>query len=272
MTQIEPVHSKDGQTYWIEEGDTLYGERLKHGQYQKSNWEFVQKVLPQFRNCIDIGSNNACNAINYAKQFEWVECFEPTPLAQQLWKKTVSDNNVGNVTLHTVALGEKQTTTEILLHERNGGHNHLSHYDKNPRTNGTKCNRPTHSVDVKRLDDFEFERIDFIKIDVEGYEKFVLEGAQATIQRERPMLQLEIVGNQCYKFNYFAEDMINWIRSWNYRVVSKRDGWLDGDFTSNSGARKRIMYNGFERKGDMDLFFVPREWNIQLEPKWELFE
>lgn len=265
---IEPIHSRDGKIYWIEQGDTLYAERLKAGQYQKSNWQFVQKILPQFRNCIDIGSNNACNAINYADKFEFVDCFEPTPLAQTLWLNTVRDNAVANVKMHTVALGEVETQTEILLHERNGGHNHLAHYNKNPRANQERSTKNTCTVDVKRLDDFDFERVDFIKIDVEGYEKFVLEGAQATIQRERPLLQLEIVAKQCFKFNYFAEDMIDWIRSWDYRVASKRDGWLDGNFQT---VNRQLYYNNHPRKGDMDLFFVPCEWNTQLEPKLELF-
>jgi len=260
---IEPLHSKNGKTYWVECEDKLYKQRLQAGQYQKSNWEFVQKVLPQFRNCVDIGSNNACNAIHYAERFEWVECFEPTILAQELWKHTVEDNNVKNVTLHTEALGEYSGTTEIIIHENNGGHNHLAHYDKNPRADRNRLGRNTQSIQMRTLDLYNFTDIDFIKIDVEGYEKFVLEGAQATIQRERPMLQLEIVGNQCFKFNYFAEDMINWIRSWDYCVVSKRDGWLDGEFSTSKN--KRILYNGIERKGDMDLFFVPTEWNIQLE-------
>lgn len=269
--KIEAIHSKDGKTYWIEENDTLYSQRLRAGQYQKSNWEFAQKVLPQFRTCIDIGSNNAVNAINYADRFERVECFEPTPLAQQLWRNTVRDNSVENVELHTVALGERKTTTEILLHPRNGGHNHLAHWDKNPRSDRERSTRDTATVEVRTLDSFEFERVDFIKIDVEGYEWFVLQGGVQTISRERPLLQLEIVGNQCRKFNYSAEQMIEWIRQLGYRVASKRDGWLAGEFVTERGT---LLYDGLKRKGDMDLFFVPDEWQVELSSSsfGDLFE
>ena len=270
---IEPIQSRDGQTYWIESGDTLYAQRLQSGQYQRSNWTFAQSILPQFRNCIDIGSNNACNAVNYALEFEWVECFEPTPLAQQLWHNTVRDNGVSNVTLHTEALAEYSGTTEIITHQYNGGHNHLAHYDKNPRADRSRLGRNTVEVTVNRLDDYEFERVDFVKIDVEGYEWFVLQGAQATIARERPLLQLEIVANQCRKFNYRAEEMIEWIRNLDYRVCSKRDGWLDGVFEGRYRSdNKGLYHNGVKRKGDMDLFFVPLEWNKQLAPQQELFE
>lgn len=77
---IEPIHSKDGHTYWVEQGDTLYAQRLKAGQYQKTNWVFAQTLIDDWRRAIDVGSNNACNAIHYAERFQTVECFEPTPL------------------------------------------------------------------------------------------------------------------------------------------------------------------------------------------------
>lgn len=273
MTQTQAILSKDGKTYWVEEGDTLYIQRLQAGQYQRTNWDFAQKILPQFRRCVDIGSNNACNAVNYAERFDWVECFEPTELAQELWLNTVRDNAVTNVTLHKEALAERGGKTEILLHERNGGHNHLAHYDKNPRSRPEVRTRKVQEVETRTLDSYQFTDIDFIKIDVEGYEWFVLQGGEQTIMRERPLLQLEIVANQCRKFNYRAEEMIEWLRARDYRVCSKRDGWLDGVFEGKHRSdNKGLYHNGVKRKGDMDLFFIPMEWNTELEPKQELFE
>lgn len=270
---IEAIQSKNGKTYWVEMGDTLYAQRLKAGQYQRKNWDFAQTVLTQFRRCIDIGSNNACNAIHYAEQFDAVECFEPTQLAQQLWQRTVRDNQVNNVTLHTEALGEDTRDTQIILHERNGGHNHLSHYDKNPRTDIKNLGRSTQPVSQRTLDSYQFKDVDFIKIDVEGYELFVVHGAQQTIDTHRPLIQMEIVAQQCRKFDYLAEDLIAHMRGMGYRVCSKRDGWLDGVFTSScrSDDTKGIWHDGVKRKGDMDLFFVPKEWNHTLPPHMELF-
>ena len=256
MTNILPIHSKDGHTYWVEEGDTLYIQRLKAGQYQRTNWEFAQTLVDDWTRAIDVGTNNACNAIHYAKRFSQVECFEPTPLAQQLWTNTVRDNNVANVTLYPVGVGEKSYTTEIITHWKNGGHNHLTHYDKNPRANRDRSHREKVSVQVETLDSYNFTDVGFIKVDVEGYEKFVLEGAQALIAQSRPTIQLEIVSQQCRKFDYKAETMIEWIRSWDYTVVSKNRGNLYGTFTSDG---KQIFYNGEHYRREMDLWFQPNE-------------
>ena len=42
-------------------------------------------------------------------------------------------------------------------------------------------NAPTDTVDVFRLDDFNLDNVGFLKLDVEGYEREVLEGAQNTL-------------------------------------------------------------------------------------------
>jgi hypothetical protein len=45
---------------------------------------------------------------------------------------------------------------------------------------------------VKTLDSYNFDKVDFIKIDVEGYEPEVLEGAKQLINRHRPIIFFEV--------------------------------------------------------------------------------
>jgi FkbM family methyltransferase len=249
MTTILPINSKDGHTYWVEEGDTLYIERLKQGQYQRTNWHFAQLLVDDWSCAIDVGSNNACNAIHYAKRFSTVECFEPTPLAQQLWINTVRDNQVKNAVLHKFAVGESAKSVEMLAHVKNGGHNHI-------RATANDTIKEIYRVDVRTLDSYTFQNVGFVKVDVEGYEKFVLEGAQQLIQQSRPTIQLEIVSHQCRKFGYKPEQMIEEIRSWDYTVVSKNRGNLYGEFTSS---QNQVLYEGRHHRREMDLWFQPNE-------------
>lgn len=274
---IEAVNSRDGHTYWIESEDTLYKQRLSAGQYQGNNWRFIQQHIQDFRNCLDIGSNNACNAIHYAKRFGHVYCWEPTQLAQQLWRNTVRDNSTQNVTLHTEALAETHKTTEIVIHEKNGGHNHLDNRTTPTWTGkkwiqkqyNTQRRRQLQSVDCRPLDDYKLQEVDFIKIDVEGYEWFVLKGAEQTLQANRPILQLEIVASQCRKFGYWGEQMIEWLRDRDYRALSKKRGWLDGEFRSY---RTHLLHNDEHTRGDMDYFFIPQERDLQLNRYEQLFD
>jgi len=51
----------------------------------------------------------------------------------------------------------------------------------------------TYQVDVRTLDSFGFIDVRFIKADVEGSEREVLDGARETIARDRPVLLLELL-------------------------------------------------------------------------------
>jgi FkbM family methyltransferase len=262
-SNIKEIKSRDGRTYWIEAGDTLYESRFQAGSWQKRNLDYASTLIDNWTRCLDVGSNMACSAVLYADVFQTVECFEPTPLNIDLWKLTINANNITNCVLHEVGVGEREYTTEIVTHERNGGHNHLSNSDR-PRWTGKKWaereqkprQRVCVPVDVKTIDSFNFQDVGFIKLDIEGYEKFALEGAIDTITRCRPTLQLEIRANQCRKFGYWAEDMIDWIRSLGYTVMSKNTGEMDGTFKSH---RNELLYNGEVMRREMDIFFQPNE-------------
>jgi FkbM family methyltransferase len=255
-SNIKEIKSRDGFTYWIEAGDTLYEQRFIVGSWQKRNLDYASTLIDDWTRCLDVGSNMACSAVLYSQVFQNVECFEPTPLNIDLWKRTIGANNIANCVLHEVGVGEKNYTTEIICHERNNGHNHLTHYDKNPRADPERSSRSRVQVDVKTIDSYNFQDVGFIKFDIEGYEKFALEGAVDTISRCRPTLQLEIRANQCRKFGYWAEDMIQWIRDLGYTVMSKNTGEMDGTFKSH---RNDLYYNGEVLRREMDIFFQPNE-------------
>ncbi len=244
MLDIVPIHSKDNHTYWVDATDKLYIQRLRNGQYQGHNWQFAQTLIKQYRNAIDIGSNNACNAIHYAKRFNHVLCFEPTGVTQTLWKNTVRDNNVANATLYTTALAEKAYATEIVLFKHNLGHNHLENQYYWDPSRTRRRTRATQAVQCVTLDSYNFSDIDFIKIDVEGFELNVLKGAVNTISANRPVCQLEIVEHQCKLFYYTPQDLFDYFNNLNYVAV----------------CRKRGIINEYSPlKGCMDYWFVPRE-------------
>jgi hypothetical protein len=61
------------------------------------------------------------------------------------------------------------------------------------------------AIDIRSLDDFELAKIDFIKIDVEGFETDVLLGAAQTIERCKPVILIEVFENSREKVNKLME-------------------------------------------------------------------
>ncbi len=54
-------------------------------------------------------------------------------------------------------------------------------------------------AELRSLDSFGFRNVSFMKIDVEGFEDHVLDGARETVQRNRPVILIEIQGGQRYE-------------------------------------------------------------------------
>jgi FkbM family methyltransferase len=128
----------------------------------------------------DIGANIGY----YALMFQhWVGgrgtvlCFEPEPDNLEELRRNVDRNRLASVTVMPIALGAKDESVSIAR-------------GINASITAESTDRVT--VPVRRLDSVPIGRLDFIKIDVEGYEAFVLAGATATLQRFRPDLFIEI--------------------------------------------------------------------------------
>jgi hypothetical protein len=74
-------------------------------------------------------------------------------------------------------------------------------------------------VPARTIDSYNFEEVDAIKIDVEGTEMFVIEGAKDTIDRCRPSVQVEIVPKQCAQYGYNPQDLYDFFAQRDYVCV-----------------------------------------------------
>ena len=99
-----------------------------------------------------------------------------------------------NVVLHSIALVRRMVSARMRTLASHSSH-HL--YRSCPRVQSALQTRnfnftvPKHGdfeAPVRTLDSFEFEDVDFLKMDVEGYERHVLLGAVETLKRERPTM------------------------------------------------------------------------------------
>jgi len=140
---------------------------------------------------VDIGAHVGLWTIQLLQRFERVECFEPVPQHLECWRKNVVDYD-GRVTLHEVALGHQSNMmTKMRVISKLSGRSRIEDCDESIE------------VPITTLDSFSIDQVDLIKIDTEGYEKFVIEGAISTIQRCRPVMIVE--QKEAYSGNYGLE-------------------------------------------------------------------
>src|SRR6056300_1520654 len=282
-TTKDLIHNRMGRLYWVWKDDALYVQRFarENGPYQGRNLKWLRKCVPNARTIVDVGMNVANNTMEYATWAQTVHGFEPTPSTYELAKanielnqhvelkgryynsqKVISEHNpnhadgwyklpdktfasltmTANVHTHNVGLGNVAGSFQMEDHPNNVGHNCILTEERKEKTK-----YDVYTVTVNTLYSYNFEDVDAIKIDCEGYEYPILQGALNTISRCRPVVQLEIVEAQCKKFGYTPQDMFDLFHT-------QIGDYVTTDFQGNDLGTdwKRI-------KGVMDRFFVPKE-------------
>jgi FkbM family methyltransferase len=165
----------------------LYMWRLirKHLRKGERELHILPRIVPPGRIAIDVGANKGVYSHLLARLAAQVQAFEPNPKLFRVLTRTLP----ANVVAHRMALSDREGMAELIIPRSSHGYSNQT-ASLNPR----KRNEGAGIVAVpqRRLDSFGFNNVGFIKIDVEGFEQAVLEGARDTIMRERPVIQVEL--------------------------------------------------------------------------------
>jgi len=139
---------------------------------------------------LDIGANIGCTAIFFGAVARRVIAFEPSPTTFELLRVNVAEAGLRGVELHNFGLGAVPGSSELTFAPSNRAGGFVS--DKTTASVG----HVTEPISIRRLDDvapaLSLDGIDLVKVDVEGFEQSVLQGARGTIDRFRPIAALEL--------------------------------------------------------------------------------
>ena len=164
---------------------------------------------------LDIGANVGLWSRDLVKSFGRVIAFEPVALFRECLEQNVTG---ANFEVRPIALGDQDTMGTMIITEDNSGHSHLD-----PNTMGAG------DVQVVRLDNLNLHDINYIKIDCEGYEYRILQGAEQTIQRCRPVVVIEQKPHDAYSKQYGQFAAVDLLKSWGMiRLDQVRDDWIMG--------------------------------------------
>lgn len=260
--KTEQIINDIDRTFFVNaDEDKFFKEKFGGRPYQLRNLKFLRKCCPVKPVIIDVGMHIGQNTIEYATWASEVHGFEPCKSSFELAKKNIECNQqhwskdkywwylnspgslqlTGKVKLYNVGLGNKNENV-YLEHSKNTGHNKIV----------IKPNNNSEMVEIRILDSYKFNNIDIIKIDVEGYELFVLEGAKNTIKRCRPVIQLEVNENHLKNFNVTPEQLFEFFDD-NYVFCSYKGTLMQDYYVSSIGVS--------------DYFFIPGDLYDVLDKK-----
>jgi FkbM family methyltransferase len=189
-----------------------------------------EKKLEEFYNCmdltgatvIDIGAHIGRHAIPLAKKVGmtgFLYAFEPIPVIRNCLTENLWSSGLNNVAVYPFALSSKRGVSEFNyvpnLPEESG-------LKKRHLYNGVPSEFQKIEVGVFRLDDLipSRNKISFIKIDVEGGELDVLQGASELLESSQPIVAFECGAGSFLGYHKTPEAIFKIFSSLEYKIFS----------------------------------------------------
>jgi len=150
--------------------------RASGGVHQPFLTSLLPKLVFEGSSVVDIGAHIGYFTVLFsglAGPKGTVLAYEPAPVTFRTLKENLAKNNCKNAIAVKMAVGAKTTVEKLYLCPENIGDNRL--FDSNGRA--------WLAVDAVKLDDalLHLDHIDLIKVDVQGFEGFVFQGAQQIV-------------------------------------------------------------------------------------------
>lgn len=178
-------------TFFGIEGDSYFDNLANHIVASRDFVEEISK-LPEAPVIVDVGANLGVTSMiaSRMRPLAAIIAFEPSPKAFRCLSKTFHYNEVKNCKLINKALGNKVGSVSFVEAEFLAGS-----YLASEAAEASNVEVELTTLDTV-VEEMKLARLDFIKIDVEGFELDVLQGASQTIQNFKPKMFME--------FNSFA--------------------------------------------------------------------
>lgn len=210
-----------GRPFWVDRDDCL--NIIPSGMFEPVETALMQALISPGDHVLDIGANIGYYTTLFA---EWVgpsgvvNAIEPDPRNFALLDANTQDfQKDARVCLHTLALGETNGTAKLFQSKDNIGMHRL--YDS------VCCDESFVEVAVCRGDDLGLAPLDFIKIDVEGYEAYALRGLHNTLVNSPTVIILsEFSPLSMLEASVQPINWLEWLENLGFIVIAHNaSGW-----------------------------------------------
>lgn len=174
---------------------------------------------------LDVGAHIGQTAKNYVNLFEKPSIYSFEPTSESFEELSENTKGLSNVEIFNFALGDKNEHGEIQLN-RSSATNSLFATSKQAYEYWPKGKVQTHSTEkkeIRRLDDLDFiaalDRVDILKLDTQGSEYMVIEGATHTLKKTK-LIYTEIIVKPCYSGQKHFDELLRIYRLKNFELFN----------------------------------------------------
>ena len=211
--------NRDGINFKLDLCDTV--DHFIFYNYYDHSLELFFEEAKNANVILDIGANIGWTALRFASANPNANiiAFEPHPLSFQRAKDNFDRNNFSNILCLNIGLGESSSILKIYeLMDNNSGMNRIVLEE---------LDRPFKEVKIERLDDvlksINIHQVDLIKMDVEGFEGFVLKGASAILTNSNAKILMETDDVYLKNNGISPRALINILKGYGYKTFYRSD-------------------------------------------------
>ena len=198
---------------------------------------WIKSALKTGDVAIDIGANYGLYTYNLSKTVGndgLVYAFEPIPYTFRTLKRITKIFRLNNVELINKGCSNSvgKIKFSVPLQENGTISAGLAFIDMNEKNRNSRLKKGNHTdvitieSEIIKIDDLNFKKVSFIKVDVEGAELLVLKGAINTIKDLRPIIMLEIEDRWINSYEIKRNDINNFFKNLNYQTNYYNNGQL----------------------------------------------
>jgi FkbM family methyltransferase len=189
MNTIRELKVKIGPKEYTISSDDDYLNHIENG-FEPEMVQLFQTLCDTDDTILDVGANIGCTALLFGEISKTVYAFEPSASTYSFLEMNIKKSKLSNIHLFNYGLGSEESNTTLTFSPNNRSGGFVS-----SQTNASN-GHVTENIEIKTLDNvskyLELKSVDFIKIDVEGFEGHVLRGGLKTIKAFNPLVVLEL--------------------------------------------------------------------------------
>jgi len=201
--------------WWIAENDAV-SDMLFEGTFERDERRIVDTVVKPGMTVLDVGAHAGLYTMIAARRARpggRVIAFEPSARERARLERHLRINGINGVTIEPMALGAVNGDGDLFVVE--GAQTGCNSLRPVPGEHAATTRVPIRALDSYAAE-HQIDRVDFVKMDIEGGERDALLGGEALFRRTRPTLLIEIEPARIAPWGYEAREIFELVASWDY--------------------------------------------------------
>ena len=214
------------------ENDLIQKSLVNNIQWNNNILFIIGQLIKKFnlKHFLNIGCHIGTVALPISKYIEKVTAIEAYPLTFEHLEEHIKINNIENIQVFNLAIGDENKKIYFLddenirIKNNTGGMHVITDDDILKKRLSSNIHSKKYSNEMKKLDDLNISNFDILLADVEGKEYELLKGGKNKIIKYKPIIIVEIWNNNKRNLESMQttnDEIINYVINLGYKLTKQ---------------------------------------------------